>query len=120
MITAEHIRERLEAEKDPLQYIDGEIARRVNLMGDRCGNVQEIIALYNHRENKDDQFDLRLVKEEFRSVGELYIEINLFQKARKAQVKQLKRNEQLNRAKAKRREWAERKNKHASTERAGN
>lgn len=113
MITAVHIRERLEVEKDPLQYIDDEIARRVDLMGGRCENVQGIIAAYNHRENKEDQFDLRLVKEEFRSVGELYIEINLFQKARKAQVKQLKRNEQLNRAKAKHREWAERNDKHA-------
>jgi len=109
MITAQHIKERLEVEKDPLQYIDEEIARRVNLMGARCENVQDIISIYNHRENKDEQFGLQLVKEEFKNIGELYIEINLYQKARKEQVKQQKRNEQLNKAKVKHQKWVEQK-----------
>lgn len=107
MITAQHIKERLEAEKDPLQYIDEEISRRVSHMGGRCENVQDIISIYNHRENKDEQFDLQLVKEEFKNIGELYIEINLYQKARKAQVKQQKRSEQLNKAQAKHQKWIE-------------
>jgi GT2 family glycosyltransferase len=116
MITAQHIKERLEAEKYPLQYIDDEISRRVNLMGGRCENVQDIIAIYNHRENKDEQFDLQPVKEEFKNIGELYIEINLFQKARKAQVKQQKRNERLNKAQAKHQIWIEQKNKRTPNE----
>ena len=111
MITAQQIKERLGDEKDPLQYIDGEIARCANQMGNRCGNIQDTIAIYNHRVNENDQFDLQKIKEDLKNIGELYYDINSYLKVRKEQVKQQKRAEQLNNALAKRQNLIEQKNK---------
>lgn len=116
MITREHIRERLENQKEPLPYIDEEISRRLDLMSGQCQNVQDIIRAYSQRENRDEQFDLQRVKDEFRTVGELYIEINLLQKARKELVKRQKRSEQLSNAQAKHKKWVEKKYKQAPGE----
>jgi len=109
MITAQQIKERLKDEKDPLQYIDGEIARCANQMSDRCQNVQDTIAIYNHRVDENEQFDLEKVKEELKNIGGLYMEINSYLKVRKEQVKNQKRTEQLNKAQIKRQKWIEEK-----------
>ena len=111
MITVQQIKERLVDEKDPLQYIDGEIARCANQMGDRCRNVQDTISAYNHRVNENEQFDLEKIKEELKNVGDMYMEINSYLKVRKEQVKHQKRTEQLNKAQVKHQKWIEDKNK---------
>ncbi len=116
MITVQQLKERLDKEKDPVKYIDGEIARCASQMGDRCQNVQDLIAAYNHRANENEPFDLQKVKEEFKNAGELYMEINSYLKVRKEQVKQQKRTEQLNKALVKRQECIEQKNKKSRNE----
>lgn len=98
MITAQQIKERLNDEKEPLRYIDGEVARCANQMSDRCENVQKIISIYGHRVNENDQLDLQAIKEELKKIGELYMDINQYLKVRKEQVKHQKRAEQVNKA----------------------
>jgi hypothetical protein len=101
MITATQIKDRLGKEKDPLQYIDGEISSCVNQMGDRCANIQGTISIYNNRVNKNEQIDMQKIKEDLIKMGEMYYEINLYLKVRKEQIKHQKRAEQVNRALAK-------------------
>lgn len=107
MITARHIKERLDDEKDPLRYIDEELARYVSQMGDRCENIQDTIAIYNKRANENEQFDLQKIKEDLIKIGELYHDINLYLKIRKEQVKHQKRTEQVNKAQVKHQKWIE-------------
>jgi hypothetical protein len=107
MITARQIKEKLNNEKDPLRYLDGEISRNINQMGDRCGAIRDLITTYNHRENEDDQIDMQKIKEELMKAGELYFEANQYLKVRKEQVKQQKRTQQLNKALAKRQKLME-------------
>jgi hypothetical protein len=116
MVTTQQIKERLKDEKDPLQYLDGEIARCANQLGNQCGNIQETISIYNNRVDKNDEFDLQKIKEELINIGELYYDINSYQKVRKDQVKQQKRAEQLNNALAKRQKLIEQKNKKGPNE----
>jgi hypothetical protein len=116
MITAQQIKERLIEEKDPLQYIDGEVARRANQMGNRCGNIQDVISIYNQRVNENDQFDLPKIKDDLMKMGELYFEINTYLKVRKEQVKNQMRSEQVNKAMVKRKQCIEQKNKKATSE----
>ena len=77
-------------------------------MGEHCQNVQGTIASYGHRANEDDPLDLQTVKEELKKIGELYYEINLYQKVRKEQVKRQKQSEQLKKAQAEHQQWIER------------
>jgi hypothetical protein len=113
MITAQQVKERLKDEKDPLQYLDGEIARCASLMGHQCEKVRETISIYNHRADEDDQFDLQKVKEDLMKIGEAYGEISIFLKIRKEQVKQQKRTEHLNKELVKHQKWIEQKNEKA-------
>lgn len=115
MITARQIQEKLAEEKDPLLYLDGELSRCANLMGDRCDNIRDTISSYNHRASEDELIDLQKIKGELKNLGELYLEINTYLKARKAQVKNQKRAAQLNKALAKRQQWME-QNKSAPKE----
>jgi hypothetical protein len=116
MITTEQIKERLHDKKDPIQYLDGEISRCANVMGDRCQNVQDMISAYDHRVNENEPFDLEKIKEELKNMGDMYMEINSYLKVRKEQVKQQKRTEQVNKAMVKREKWIEQKNKKAQNE----
>ncbi|MGA9141082.1 MAG: hypothetical protein WBZ29_12705 [Methanocella sp.] len=109
MITTEQIKERLKNEKDPIQYLDREVALCANLMGARCQNVQDMISAYNHRVDENEPFDLEKIKEELKNMGDMYMEINSYLKVRKERVKQQKRTEQVNKAMVKRREWIEEK-----------
>lgn len=106
----------MDDEKDPLQYLDGELARCIDLLGKRCENIQDTISIYKQRADENDQFDLPKVKEELKNIGELYFEISLYLKVRKEQVKNQKRAEQLNKALVKRQQWMEQKSKRAPKE----
>jgi hypothetical protein len=106
MITARHVNERLSEEKEPVQYIDGEVARRLDQMSSRFENIQETIAAFNNREDKNDPFDLQYIKDDLRNAMEMYTEINVYLKVRKEQVKRRKRAENLSKAQVKRREPA--------------
>lgn len=105
MINAEQIKARLRDEKDPLQYLDGELSVRIDRLGELCGNIQDTISAYMGRTNKDDPFDLDTVKEELKNMGELYFEINTFSRVRTQQVKNRKRADQLSKALDKRQRW---------------
>jgi hypothetical protein len=111
MITTQQIKERLTDEKDPLRYLDGEVARCASLMGGRCQTIQDTIAIYDHRADESDQIDMPKIKEELKSIGELYFEINTYLKVRKEQVKNQKRAEQLNKARVKHQQWVEQRQK---------
>lgn len=102
MITTQQIKERLGNEKDPIKYIDGEVARCAEQMANQCGNIQSAISIYTHRANENEPFELENIKEDLKNLGELYFEINSYLKVRKEQVKNQKRAEQLNKALAKR------------------
>ncbi len=110
MISAQHIKERLAVEKDPLRYIDKEVSRCVNEMGELCKQIQDMIATYNDRADQNDPFDLPKVKEEMIKMGELYYEIGLYLKARKALIKNQKRAVQVDRAQAQHQKWVQRSN----------
>jgi hypothetical protein len=116
MITAEQIRERLEAEKDPLQYIDAEVAGYLDQMGAQCQSVQDTISAHGHRADESDQIDMGKIKEDLVKIGELYYTVNTYLKVRKEQAINRKRNEKLNRALQKREQWIEQHNKKASNE----
>lgn len=105
MVTQRQIEERLHDEKDPLQYIDGEVARCISQMGNRCENIQDVISIYNHRVDENDPIDMQKIKEELIKLGELYYEVNLYLKVRKEQVKRQKRIELINKAQVKHQEW---------------
>jgi hypothetical protein len=109
MITSQQVKERLKDEKDPLQYLDGEIARCADLMGHHCGKVQETISIYKNRANTNDQFDLQKVKDDLMMIGEAYGEISTFLKIRKELVKQQKRSEHLNKELVKHQKWIDQK-----------
>lgn len=111
MISAREIKERLNGEKDPLLYLDGELARSINLLGSRCEIIQDAISLYNDRADKNDQIDMQKIKEELKNIGEVYFEINTYLKVRKEQVKNQQRAEQLDKALVKRQKWMEQKQK---------
>jgi hypothetical protein len=111
MITAQQIKEKLAIEKDPLQYIDGEIARHACQMEEQCGFIKDILSDYNHRVNENDEIDMQKLKEDLIKTGELYWELNLYVKARKEQVKRQKRAEQLNKALVKRQKSVDQKNR---------
>jgi hypothetical protein len=98
MITAQQIREKLQGEKDPLGYIDGEIARCAGKMSDDCENVQDTLAAYTGRTNKDEQIDIQKLKDELMSVGLMYGELIAYTKVRKQEATRLKRAEQVNKA----------------------
>ena len=102
MQTAQQIKVKLTGEKDPLHYIDNEIARCANQMSDDCEKVQATIAAYTGRANADELIDIQKLKEELLSIGEMYGEMASYLKVRKAEAKRLKRAEQLNKALAKR------------------
>jgi hypothetical protein len=109
MINVQQIKQILVDEKDPIHYLDGEIARCASQMGGLCQNVQDTISIYNHRVNENDQLDLEKIKDELKNIGGLYIDINSYVKVRKEQVKNQKRLEQVNIAQAKRQKWIEQK-----------
>ncbi|HUL62518.1 MAG TPA: hypothetical protein VLT35_05600 [Methanocella sp.] len=110
MITAQHIKDRLAVEKDPIRYVDDEVSRHINEMGDWCKMIQDAISTYNNREDKNEQFDLPRIKEEMIKMGELYYEIGLYLKARKELIKNQKRSEQVNKAQARHQKWVEQLN----------
>jgi hypothetical protein len=116
LATARQIKERMGEEKDPLQYLDGELARCIGLLGDRCEDIQDTISIYKQRPDEIDQFDLQKVKEELKNIGELYFEISLYLKVRKEQVKNQKRVGQLDKALARRQQWMEQTDKNAPKE----
>jgi hypothetical protein len=109
LISAREIKERLNVEKDPLQYLDEELARSINLLGNRCEKIQDTISIYNNRADKNDQIDMQKIKEELKNLGELYFEINNYLKVRKEQVKNQQRAGQLKIALEKRQKWMEQK-----------
>jgi hypothetical protein len=116
LATARQIKERMGEEKDPLQYLDGELARCIGLLGDRCEDIRDTISIYKQRPDEIDQFDLQKVKEELKNIGELYFEISLYLKVRKEQVKNQKRAGQLDKALARRQQWMEQTDKNAPKE----
>lgn len=102
MITAQQIKEKVTGEKDPVGYIDGEIARCASQMSDDCEKVQETLAAYSNRANKDDQINMEKLKDELMNVGRIYGELIAYTKVRKQEVTRLKRAAQVNTALGKR------------------
>lgn len=101
MITARHIKDRLATEKDPIKYIDGEVARCVSQMATECESVRGTLSGYGQRAGDDDPVDMHKLKEDLVKMGELYYEINLYIKARKEEIKHQKRSQQVKKALAK-------------------
>lgn len=111
MKTARHIKERLAEEKDPIRYIDVEIDQCLDVMESQFEKIKGTISAYRSRPDESVPFDLQDVKEDFRTIGEMYGEISAYLKVRKEQVKHQKQAERVKKAIRKGREWSEQMNK---------
>ncbi len=117
MITARHVNEKIAGEKDPVGYIDEEVARCLDQMSGQFESIRETISAFNDREDKNEPFDLQYIKDDLRIAMERYTEINVYLKVRKEQVKRRKRAENFSKAQVKRREpagQADKKNRRAA------